>query len=147
MVKKSGLIFSRAWKYLTSLDWNWKKLAGYSTIQILRWIANFSAVWFTECSFAYLTTSSLNLIVFFLCFTRRFWLGIVTTFQEQTKPPVQILYNNTRKCVRHSRSIKNIQNSAIHRFFCNCGIIRILCGLCQTRGYQTHNTGLLERPQ
>ena len=44
---------------------------------------------FTECSFAYLTTSFLNLIVYFLCFTQRFRLGIVTNSQEQTKPLVQ----------------------------------------------------------
>ena len=31
-----------------------------------------------------------------------------------------------QKCVRHSRSIKNIPNSPIHWFLCNCEIIRTL---------------------
>ena len=52
----------------------------------------------------------------------------------------RIIYNNPQICVRHSRTIKNIRNSAIHCFLCNCGIIRTLCGLCETR-----NAGLLER--
>ena len=60
----------------------------------------------------------------------------------KNKPSHQyrIIYNNTQKCVRHSISIKKSRNSAIHWFLCNCGIIRTLYGLCQTR-----NTGLVER--
>ena len=64
----------------------------------------------------------------------------------KNKPSYQyrIMYNNTQKCVRHSRSIKIIQNSAIHCFLCNCGIIRTFYSLCQTRKYQTRNAELLE---
>ena len=60
----------------------------------------------------------------------------------KNKPSHQhrIIYNNTHKCVRHIRSIKNIRNSGIHWFLCNCRIIRTLYGLCQT-----HNARLLER--
>ena len=33
MVEKSGIIFSTAWKHLTSLDWTWKELVGDSKIR------------------------------------------------------------------------------------------------------------------
>ena len=45
----------------------------------------------------------------------------MATSQEQTSHQYRIIYNNTQKCVQHSRSIKNIRNSAIHWFICNCG--------------------------
>ena len=35
----------------------------------------------------------------------------------------------------------------MHGFLCNWGIIRTLCGLYQTREYQTRNAGLLERQE
>ena len=57
----------------------------------------------------------------------------VTLWQlPKDKPSHQyrIIYINTQKCVRHNRSIKNIQNSAIHWFLWNCGITRTLYGLC-----------------
>ena len=38
----------------------------------------------------------------------------------------RIICNNTQTCVWHSRSIKNIRNSARHFFLCNCKIIRTL---------------------
>ena len=66
---------------------------------------------------------------------------------SKSKPSYQYrsIYNNTQKCIRHSRSIKNIRNPAIYWFLCYCGIIRTLYGLRQTYEYQTRNAGLLER--
>ena len=51
----------------------------------------------------------------------------------QTISTLRIIYNNTQKCVGHSRSIKNIRNSAIYWFLCNCEIIRTLYGLSDPR--------------
>ena len=81
MVKKSGLIFSTAWKHLTSLDWTLKELVGDSKTRIVR------------CRIVY---------------------------------QYRIICNNTQKYVWHSSSTKNIRNSAIHWFLCNCEIIKIL---------------------
>ena len=56
----------------------------------------------------------------------------------------RVIFDNTQKCVRHSRSIKNIRNSAIKWFLCSCRGITIISGLCQTREYQNRNAGLLQ---
>ena len=44
-------------------------------------------------------------------------------------------------------TLRIFRNSAIHWFLCKCGIIRTLCGLCQTSQYLTRNAGLLERQE
>ena len=65
----------------------------------------------------------------------------------KNKPSHQykIIYNNTERCVRHSRSMKKHSKFSNTLVLCNCGIIRTLNILRQTRECQTRNAGLLER--
>ena len=87
---------------LVSTEWSLFSILFHSWTFFL-WILNFWAVATTECSFAYLTTSSLNFIVYFLCFTARPGLGILT-----------VNHNSSHQIITTTLNARNHSNFHAH---------------------------------